>query len=223
MISLQPDNAVFVIEYLKDFAPRRAAEAAGFPGERGYHLLEQKDIAKAISFALKHRIEEPPVDSDWVLLEMIDNHRIARQQGNISASNRALSLIAKHKRVDAFASDKLKVSTDTDVLERLTSARARTHQLQARGPLPDNVPALSVDEPDQRPMRQDEKEDTEYFAKEREVQARRDANKKRREKQQAAADKKIAEHKREKQRRERVNDLLRVMAREPQEREVSFM
>ena len=56
---------------------------------------------------------------------MVDNHRIARQQGNITASNTALNMVGKHKRVDAFAADKIKVSTDADVMDRLVAARHR--------------------------------------------------------------------------------------------------
>ena len=68
------------------------------------------------------------IDADWLLNEMVDNHMIARQQGNITASNTALNMVGKHKRVDAFAADKIKVSTDADVVDRLVAARRRVSE-----------------------------------------------------------------------------------------------
>lgn len=125
LVDLPPKEAAFVVEYVRDFAPRRAAEAAGYAADYGYKLLEKGEVSKAIERILLERLEVNMIDTDWLLYEMVDNHMIARQQGNITASNTALSMIGKHKRVDAFAAEKLKVSTDADVLERLTAARSR--------------------------------------------------------------------------------------------------
>ena len=125
VISLPPKKANFVVEYIKDFAPRRAAEASGFSADSGYSLLNQPEISNAIEIIIQKRLEDNMIDTDWLLYEMVDNHRIARQQGNITASNTALNMVGKHKRVDAFAADKIKVSTDADVMERLVAARKR--------------------------------------------------------------------------------------------------
>jgi len=125
MINLPTKRAVFVIEYLKDFAPRRAAEASGFVADYGYTLLKEEEVSDTISRILEKRLEDNMIDTDWLLYEMVDNHRIARQQGNITASNTALNMVGKHKRVDAFAADKIKVSTDADVMDRLVAARHR--------------------------------------------------------------------------------------------------
>ena len=127
-LSLPPKYACFVIEYLKDFAPRRAAEASGYASDYGYKLLETPEISAAIEKILQDRLEANMIDTDWLLYEMVDNHRIARQQGNITASNTALNMVGKHKRVDAFAADKIKVSTDADVMDRLVAARKRLNQ-----------------------------------------------------------------------------------------------
>ena len=125
-VKLSSKQACFVIEYLKDFAVRRAAEAAGYRGDEGHKILANPKVTQAVNHALQQRLGAPTLaDADWLLYELIDNHRIARQQGSITASNVALGMIAKHKRVDAFASDKLAVSTDTDVRDRLVSARQR--------------------------------------------------------------------------------------------------
>ena len=125
MYKLPPKKANFVVEYMKDFAPRRAAEAAGFSADNGYRLLAEAEVAAAVEYIIQQRLEHTMIDTDWLLYEMVDNHRIARQQGNISASNTALSMVGKHKRVDAFAADKIKVTTDADVMDRLTAARHR--------------------------------------------------------------------------------------------------
>lgn len=122
---LSARHAVFVVEYMKDFAVQRAAEAAGFGRDSGSSILRRDDVSAVIEGLLIERLEHNMIDADWLLYEMIDNHMIARQMGNITASNTALSLVAKHKRVDAFAADKIKVSTDADVVDRLTTARRR--------------------------------------------------------------------------------------------------
>ena len=123
--SLPPKKANFVVEYIKDFAPRRAAEASGYAADHGYKLLNDPDIERAIDYIIHQRLEANMIDADWLLTEMVDNHMIARQQGNITASNTALNMVGKHKRVDAFAADKIKVSTDADVVDRLVAARRR--------------------------------------------------------------------------------------------------
>jgi len=125
IIKLPPKKANFVVEYMKDFAPRRAAEAAGYSSDKGYRLLDEPEVSAAIEHIIQQRLEETMIDTDWLLYEMVDNHRIARQQGNITASNTALNMVGKHKRVDAFAADKIKVSTDADVMDRLIAARKR--------------------------------------------------------------------------------------------------
>ncbi len=130
LIQLDAKHALFVLEYVKDGATRRAAEASGYSGDYGYKLLEIPEIADAIDKIFQGRLEANMIDTDWLLYEMVDNHMLARQQGNISASNTALSLVGKHKRIDAFAADKIKVSTDADVVDRLTAARKRLSDIK---------------------------------------------------------------------------------------------
>lgn len=125
IIQLPPKYASFVVEYFKDFSPRRAAEASGFEADTGYTLLRREDISAAIDAIIQQRLEINLIDADWLLGEMVDNHLIARQMGNITASNTALGLVGKHKRIDAFAADKIKVSTDSDVMDRLNAARLK--------------------------------------------------------------------------------------------------
>lgn len=127
-LNLPPKKACFVVEYIKDFAPRRAAEASGYAADTGYRLLDEPEVSAAIEYIIQQRLEVNMIDADWLLNEMVDNHMIARQQGNITASNTALNMVGKHKRVDAFAADKIKVSTDADVVDRLVAARRRVSE-----------------------------------------------------------------------------------------------
>lgn len=122
---LDPKHAAFVTEYIKDFAPRRAAEAVGFVPETGAKLLTRDDIAACLEEIMQQRLDLANIDADWLMWECIDNHHIARQHGNLAASNAALGMLAKHRRVDAFAADKVMVTTDSDVMERLMAARTR--------------------------------------------------------------------------------------------------
>lgn len=125
LTGLKPKEANFVIEYCKDFSARRAAEASGYSADYGHKLKEMEHIGAAIERVLSERLEASHVDAEWVLMEAVDNHLIARQQGNISASNTSLNLVAKHVFVDAFAAEKVEVNSDKEVMERLLRGRKR--------------------------------------------------------------------------------------------------
>lgn len=126
-IELTAKETMFVIEYTKDFSPRRAAEASGHSPDSGYDIANRDTVQKAVQWVLNQRLESSHIDAEWVLMEAVDNHMIARQRGNISASNTALNLIMKHTLVDAVASDKLNlnVHADKDVMEKLNRGRER--------------------------------------------------------------------------------------------------
>lgn len=128
LLGLEPRHAAFVIEYMKDFAPRRAAEASGHHPDTGYKLLERNDIAAVIAAVLSKRLEASDVDAEWLLMQAVDNHMIARQQGRISASNTALNLIGRHVLVDAFAAEKVEVNSSNEVMQRLLRGRKRMNQ-----------------------------------------------------------------------------------------------
>ena len=125
MHGLKPNELNFVIEYCKDFSARRAAEASGYAPDTGYSIKEKPHIAAAIQKVLNSRLDASHIDAEWVLMEAVDNHMIARQTGNISASNTALNLVAKHTFVDAYAAEKVEVSSDADVMARLLRGRER--------------------------------------------------------------------------------------------------
>ena len=129
--NLAAKHANFVIEYVKDFSPRRAAEASGFDPDSGYAILKEESVQEAINMILLDRLETSHITAEWLLMEAVDNHQIARQKGNIPASNAALNLIAKHVFVDAFAAEKVEVHSDKDIMERLLRGRQRAREKKA--------------------------------------------------------------------------------------------
>ena len=126
-VDIAPRHLNFTIEYSKDFNARRAAVVSGFESDTGYSLVQREDVQQCLNIMLANRLESSHIDAEWVLMEAVDNHLLARQNGNITASNTALGLIAKHTMVDALASDKLNLNVvgDREVMERLMRARKR--------------------------------------------------------------------------------------------------
>lgn len=125
---IDPKKVAFVVEYVKDFSARRAAEASGYPADSGWDLLKDADISRGVDHVLQQRLDASHIDAEWLLMEAVDNHQIARQQGKLSASNTALNMVAKHVMVDAFAAEKVEISTDKDIVDRLLRARSRMKQ-----------------------------------------------------------------------------------------------
>ena len=123
-------EALFVIEYVKDCAHRRAAEAAGYDPDQGIQLLRKPEIAEMIDRILQDRLDNTVIDSEWVQCELVDNHRLARLQGNLNASTNALKVIANLAAVDAMARNKvdLEVTSTQDIVDRLKRGRQRVSQ-----------------------------------------------------------------------------------------------
>jgi len=65
---------IFVLEYIKDFNGRRAAEAVGYKGahvrRRAVELLDKPEIQGAIAWAIKERSERTKIDADDVLIRL---------------------------------------------------------------------------------------------------------------------------------------------------------
>jgi len=130
----------FIIEYCKDHAPRRAAVASGFAADTGYSLLKEPEVAAAIDEILANRLEASDIDAEWALMQAVDNVLIAKQQGNISASNTALGHVMRHTLVDAMASDKINVNihANEELLSKLQRGRVRNAADDDTGGTPDN-------------------------------------------------------------------------------------
>lgn len=61
---------VFVLEYIKDFHPAKAAERAGLPASLGEKLLADPKVQAAVTAAMDARIVRTQIDSDWVLQQL---------------------------------------------------------------------------------------------------------------------------------------------------------
>jgi len=116
----------FVVEYVKDCNARRAAVASGAcQPDSAYTYRDKAHVRAAINKLLSEALEAAQIDAEWLIMELVDNHRIARLEGNLSASNSALNTIAKHKFVDAFAADKVQVIDDKEIMSKLIRGRER--------------------------------------------------------------------------------------------------
>ena len=105
MIGLNYKELNFVVEYGKDFDPRRAASVSGYKTSRGVDLLALPKIQQALDNILEDRLIASDITAEWLLLQAVDNHFLARYRGNLAASNAALTIIAKHKQVGALTPD----------------------------------------------------------------------------------------------------------------------
>ena len=125
LLGLDISEVNFIIEYLKDYDSRRAAERAGLRPDQGNELLAKDRVQHALARVAHTRLQSADIDAEWVKQELVDNHFLARQSGKLAASNTALGIIAKLATVDAFAAEKVLTVTDQSVLERLQRARQR--------------------------------------------------------------------------------------------------
>lgn len=125
LAGLSVKQSIFVQEYVKDFNARRAAEMSGYDPDYGYNLLEKQSIKTALEFCVTDAFNNMAIDAEWVLWELADNHRIARQHGNISASNTALKTLMQHVSIDAMAKQKMEMDLlgDKEMMERLRRGR----------------------------------------------------------------------------------------------------
>lgn len=130
LTGLHPKYVRFLIEYYKDNNAPRAAEAIGWSPDYGYAVLARDDVKAAIDALNARGMRQITVDAEWQLSELVDNHQLARQKGDLSASNRALDYIGKHKLVDSYATKKLDlvVATDEEMVKRIRAGRDRVRQ-----------------------------------------------------------------------------------------------
>lgn len=117
-LELKASHADFVIEYIKDSNAQRAAVVCGYAPEYGYTLLAREDVKTVLNMVRQRKYEQSIIDAEWLLNEMVDNHNIARATQNIAASNAALSMIGKHKMVDAFAKERIEMNV-TGIEDRI--------------------------------------------------------------------------------------------------------
>lgn len=117
------NKKIFVIEYLKDYNSGRACIVAGYSPGDADDLLADPEISKVIVKALDGRMELANIDAAWIMQQLIENHYLARQDGKYQTSNQAIIALGKLAGVDAFAAQKIELSTDKELAERLERAR----------------------------------------------------------------------------------------------------
>lgn len=106
---LTDKQAMFIKEYLIDLNATQAAIRAGY-SEHTAHATGQENlrkpiIAEAVAKAKAERGSRLDIDADWVLKKAVELVQQFQGESN-SAAVSALNLVAKHRDVDAMASDK---------------------------------------------------------------------------------------------------------------------
>lgn len=99
-MALTPKQQRFVEEYVLDLNATQAAIRAGYSANhadvQGPRILGYAGVKAAIDAALAKRTERTGLTADWVLDQLRENARIAREAGDIAPANRALELLGKH-------------------------------------------------------------------------------------------------------------------------------
>lgn len=114
---------VFAKEYLKDYNGRRAAIVSALDPADADDILNDPYVASLVLESIESQMRAVNITKTWLLEELVSNHKIARHAGKITASNAALGLIGRHCDVDAFAADKVQLSGDKELIERLKKGR----------------------------------------------------------------------------------------------------
>ncbi len=149
---LTPKQQRFVEEYLIDLNATQAAIRAGYSrncaGQIGEENLKKPQIAAAVAEAKRKRSVATMIDAEWVLRQAVELHQRCMQEirpvrnpktgkqvyddegnalftFNAAAANRALELVGKHVSVAAFNKDRLEISGEISLVERLQRGRDR--------------------------------------------------------------------------------------------------
>ena len=125
LTGLSEGHARFLIEYIKDFNATAAAQRAGYSPASAAGLVDRPDVQTALNRVLSNRLDMALIDAAWLKTQFVENHELARQSGNVPASNNALTQLAKFNDIDAFAAEKLTVSSDAELAERVERGRKR--------------------------------------------------------------------------------------------------
>lgn len=128
MAILTYEQAHFLGEYMKDLDMVRACGVAGITDEQGRAMLRDPNVRRARQMVKDRLDHETAIDAEWLLWEAVDNHELARQAGNLSASNKSLEMIGRMSLVDAFAEQKIQLRTDDELMQRLNRGRTRARE-----------------------------------------------------------------------------------------------
>ena len=144
MADLTPKQQRFVAEYLVDLNATQAAIRAGYSvktaSQVGHENLIKPEIQKAIAEAIQQRATRTELSQDWVVEQLRSVYATAmkarpvldregRERGftlNLSAANRALELLGRHR---GMFTGKLDVGVNQDLLEGLQAIDGNTRRL----------------------------------------------------------------------------------------------
>ena len=149
---LTPKQQRFIDEYLIDLNATQAAIRAGYSPRTARAIacenLAKPYIQEAIAEAKRERSEATKINAEWVLHQAVELYRrcmrevkpalhpksrrqLKDDEGNklftfnAAAANRALELVGKHVSVAAFNKDRLEISGEISLVERLQRGRDR--------------------------------------------------------------------------------------------------
>jgi phage terminase small subunit len=129
-MSLNPKQAAFVREYLKDFNATQAAIRAGYSQktakEQGSRLLlTNVHVKAAVKKGQEKAAEKAEITAEWVRDKLVDLHAAAMEEGDFAPANKALELLGRH--IGMFK-DKLELSGSVDFASALEAARNRARR-----------------------------------------------------------------------------------------------
>lgn len=116
MAGLNARQQRFVDEYCIDLNATQAAIRAGYSKNtaevQASRLLRNVKIAEAIEAKRKRLEVKAEVSAEWVLKELVDNVKVAKESGDLNPANKALELIGKHL---GMFTDKVKMDMQGEV------------------------------------------------------------------------------------------------------------
>lgn len=101
-MALSDKHSKFVDEYMIDMNATAAYLRAGYKCTEdaarvsASKLLTNPNIVAEIATRQAKMQEESGISVKWILEELVENHRMARQIGELPASNKALEMLGKH-------------------------------------------------------------------------------------------------------------------------------
>lgn len=99
LIGLSPFQIRFIEQYIRTGSAGQAARLAGSeaknPETVGYKMLQDERIIKAISIAMKKRIEAVGLDSVEVIMKIREVYDAAMEAGKFQDANKACELLQK--------------------------------------------------------------------------------------------------------------------------------
>lgn len=101
-MALTDKQVRFIDEYMIDMNATAAYGRAGYTAEgnsaeaSASRLLRNAKIQQELNKRQKKMQEESGISVQWVLKEFVENHKMAREVGELAASNKALESIGKH-------------------------------------------------------------------------------------------------------------------------------